>query len=194
MAAHRAVGFAATIRDELGVDVAELNLGGGIGIRYTDADHPLDIADDGTGAGRNRGAGVRASGLAMPRLAFEPGRAIIGPTMLTCYTVGTVKRRTLEGGGVRHYVSVDGGMSDNIRTALYDADYTITLANRVSQAPAAAARVVGKHCESGDVVVRDCWLPDDVGVGICWPWRPPAPTTARWRATTTWSPGRRSSP
>ena len=165
VAAHRAVGFAATIRDELGVDVAELNLGGGIGIRYTDADHPLDIADMAPALVGIVAQECERRGLAMPRLAFEPGRAIIGPTMLTCYTVGTVKRRTLEGGGVRHYVSVDGGMSDNIRTALYDADYTITLANRVSQAPAAAARVVGKHCESGDVVVRDCWLPDDVGVG-----------------------------
>src|SRR4051795_2849219 len=70
-----------------------------------------------------------------------------------------------EGGGSRTYVSVDGGMSDNIRTALYDADYTAVLANRASAAPPTRCRVVGKHCESGDIVVRDCWLPADVRPG-----------------------------
>ena len=101
----------------------------------------------------------------MPRLSVEPGRAIIGPSMLTLYEVGTVKPVELDGGLVRNYVSVDGGMSDNIRTALYDADYTVVLANRASDAPPQLSRVVGKHCESGDIVVRDCWLPADVGPG-----------------------------
>jgi diaminopimelate decarboxylase len=85
--------------------------------------------------------------------------------MLTRDEVGTVKPVQLDGGLVRNYVSVDGGMSDNIRTALYDADYTVALANRASDAPAQLSRVVGKHCESGDIVVRDCWLPADVAPG-----------------------------
>jgi diaminopimelate decarboxylase len=85
--------------------------------------------------------------------------------MCTVYTVGTVKEVRLDGGAVRTYVSVDGGMSDNIRTALYDADYSATLAGRRSTAPPVLSRVVGKHCESGDVVVKDEFLPADVGPG-----------------------------
>ncbi len=85
--------------------------------------------------------------------------------MVTLYEVGTVKRVDLGSGHSRHYVSVDGGMSDNIRTALYDAEYTVRLASRVSEAAPVLSRVVGKHCESGDVVVRDCWLPGDLAPG-----------------------------
>jgi diaminopimelate decarboxylase len=85
--------------------------------------------------------------------------------MVTVYEVGTVKSIALDGGVHRNYISVDGGMSDNIRTALYDADYTVVLANRESTAPAQLSRVVGKHCESGDIVVRDCWLPGDIQAG-----------------------------
>ena len=101
----------------------------------------------------------------MPRVAVEPGRAIAGPTTFTLYTVGTVKDVPLDHGTARRYIAVDGGMSDNIRTALYDADYSCTLASRASTAPPVLARVVGKHCESGDVVVRDEFLPGDVGRG-----------------------------
>ena len=103
----------------------------------------------------------RAAGLPVPSLAIEPGRGVVGPGTVTVYEVGTVK--AVE--GLRTFVSVDGGMSDNIRTALYDADYTVTLASRTSDAPPMLARVVGKHCESGDVVVKDAWLPADVGPG-----------------------------
>ena len=85
--------------------------------------------------------------------------------MCTVYTVGTVKRVELDGGAVRTYVSVDGGMSDNIRTALYDADYSCTLASRASDAPPVLGRVVGKHCEAGDIVVKDEFLPGDVAPG-----------------------------
>jgi diaminopimelate decarboxylase len=101
----------------------------------------------------------------VPRLAVEPGRAIVGPTTFTVYEVGTVKPVELDAGAARTYVSVDGGMSDNIRTALYDAAYSCTIASRVSDAPPVLARVVGKHCESGDVVVRDEFLPGDVRSG-----------------------------
>ena len=81
------------------------------------------------------------------------------------YEVGTIKDVVLDGGLVRRYVSVDGGMSDNIRTALYDADYTVALASRAVRRAAVLCRVVGKHCESGDIVVRDCYLPADLAVG-----------------------------
>ncbi|HYI56248.1 MAG TPA: hypothetical protein VEX57_19935, partial [Microlunatus sp.] len=107
----------------------------------------------------------------MPRLAVEPGRAIAGPGTVTLYEIGTIKPVRLGASGapgtplVRNYVSVDGGMSDNIRTALYDANYTCVLANRSSDAPPALCRVVGKHCESGDILVRDLWLPADVQPG-----------------------------
>jgi diaminopimelate decarboxylase len=88
----------------------------------------------------------------------------VGSSGITVYEVGTVKPVDL-GGRSRLYVSVDGGMSDNIRTALYGADYTVVLANRQSDAAPALSRVVGKHCESGDVVVRDAWLPADIRPG-----------------------------
>jgi diaminopimelate decarboxylase len=102
-----------------------------------------------------------AYGLPVPQLAIEPGRGIVGPSTVTVYEVGTVKQVE----GLRTFVSVDGGMSDNIRTALYDADYTAVLASRTSTAPPMLSRVVGKHCESGDIVVTDVWLPADLAPG-----------------------------
>jgi diaminopimelate decarboxylase len=165
VAAHRVVGLLARIRDEHGIELPEIDLGGGQGIAYVDGDDPQPAAEV---ASRLREIVRREcglAGLAVPRLSVEPGRAIIGPSMLTLYEVGTVKPIELDGGLRRTYVSVDGGMSDNIRTALYDADYTAVLANRLSDAPAQLSRVVGKHCESGDIVVRDCWLPADLAPG-----------------------------
>src|SRR6185437_10226259 len=106
-----------------------------------------------------------AAKLAHPRLSVEPGRAICGPTTFTLYEVGTVKPVDVGAGLLRTYVSVDGGMSDNVRTALYDASYSCTLASRASSAPPILTRVVGKHCESGDIVVKDEFLPADVGPG-----------------------------
>ncbi len=161
VAAHRVVGLLAEVRDALGDELPELNLGGGLGIAYTSADDPADVVE----MGRSLRAIVErecgAYGLALPELAIEPGRGIVGPGTVTVYEVGTVK--AVE--GVRTFVSVDGGMSDNIRTALYDADYTVVLANRDSSAGPMLSRVVGKHCESGDVVVKDAWLPADVEPG-----------------------------
>jgi diaminopimelate decarboxylase len=104
-------------------------------------------------------------GIDVPRISVEPGRAIAGPSTFTLYRAGTTKDVQLDGGGVRRYVAVDGGMSDNIRTALYDASYSCTLASRRSDARPVLSRVVGKHCESGDIVVMDEFLPRDVGAG-----------------------------
>ncbi|MBM7504274.1 diaminopimelate decarboxylase [Agromyces aurantiacus] len=144
--------------------VPELNLGGGFGIAYTEADDPRPIEVIADGIATAVADACRRQGVPVPRLAFEPGRSIIGPAGITLYTVGTVKAVPTDDGW-RHYVSVDGGMSDNIRTALYGAQYTVRLASRVSEAPPALVRVVGKHCESGDIVVDHGWLPHDVAPG-----------------------------
>jgi diaminopimelate decarboxylase len=165
VSAARVVSFAQRLWDEQGIEVEEMNLGGGMGIAYVDSDDPLDVADMALQIGEIVGKECAAAGIPLPALAFEPGRAIVGPAGITVYEVGTVKPVELDRGVVRTYVSVDGGMSDNIRTALYDADYTVVLASRESSAEPVLCRVVGKHCESGDVVVRDAWLPADLAPG-----------------------------
>ncbi|WP_308799726.1 diaminopimelate decarboxylase [Agromyces silvae] len=144
--------------------VPELNLGGGFGIAYTESDDPTPIERIADGIATAIEAACHAHGVPVPRLAFEPGRTIVGPAGITLYTVGTIKPVPIEGAW-RHYVSVDGGMSDNLRTALYGADYTVRIASRVSTAEPALVRVVGKHCESGDVVVDTGYLPHDVQPG-----------------------------
>ena len=157
--------FQGAIRDELGVELPEMDLGGGFGIAYTQQDDPADPQDLASELTAIVEHECRARGLPVPRLAIEPGRAIVGPAMCSLYEVGTVKKVALDGGAVRTYVSVDGGMSDNIRTALYDADYSATLASRASDAPVVLGRVVGKHCEAGDILVKDEFLPGDVAPG-----------------------------
>ncbi len=165
VAARRVLALHARISEELGVTMPELDLGGGFGIAYTTQDDPSDPAQLATEMSKIVEHECKALGIDQPRLSIEPGRAIVGPSVCTVYTVGTVKPVTLDGGAVRTYVSVDGGMSDNIRTALYDADYSCTLANRHSDDEPVLARVVGKHCEAGDIVVKDEFLPGDVAPG-----------------------------
>jgi diaminopimelate decarboxylase len=106
-----------------------------------------------------------AAGLPVPTIAVEPGRAVAGPGTVTLYEVGTVKDVTVDNATRRRYISVDGGMSDNIRTSLYQAEYDCRLVSRTSDADAVMARVVGKHCESGDIVIKNTWMPADVGPG-----------------------------
>jgi diaminopimelate decarboxylase len=165
VAARRVLALQARISSELGVTLPEMDLGGGFGIAYTTQDDPADPAQLATEMSKIVEHECRALGIPEPRLSIEPGRAIVGPAMCTVYTVGTVKSVHLDGGAVRTYVSVDGGMSDNIRTALYDADYSCTVASRASEALPVLARVVGKHCEAGDIVVKDEFLPGDVRPG-----------------------------
>jgi len=165
VAAHRVVELAAQVRDEHGVEVDELNLGGGLGIAYVSDDDPPDVAAFAAALRVIVERECSAYGLRVPRIGVEPGRALVGPSTLTLYEVGTVKDVELDGGHHRAYVSVDGGMSDNVRTALYDAEYTVTLASRRSSAAPMLARVVGRHCETGDVVVKDAWLPGDLAPG-----------------------------
>jgi diaminopimelate decarboxylase len=161
VAAERMVALLAAVRDEHGLELPELDLGGGQGIAYTSADDPMPVEQHADDLRAVVSRACAAVGLAVPRLAVEPGRAIAGPTTVTLYEVGTVKELP----GLRTWVSVDGGMSDNIRTALYDAEYTAVLAGRRSEAAPRTVTVCGKHCESGDVVVRDVPLPDDVAPG-----------------------------
>ncbi|MGZ4433203.1 MAG: diaminopimelate decarboxylase [Trebonia sp.] len=161
VAAHRVVELAARIRAEHGVVVSELDLGGGFGIAYTPEDDPPEVKSLAAGLRAIVTAQCGAFGVPVPRLTIEPGRGIVGPSTVTLYEVGTIK----DVDGIRTYVSVDGGMSDNIRTALYDAAYTCVLASRFSAAPAMLSRVVGRHCESGDIVVRHCYLPSDLAPG-----------------------------
>lgn len=161
VAAARLVTLMAQARRDLGVEMAELDLGGGLGIAYVSSDDPEPLAVLATRLLEIVRTECARHDVPVPRVAVEPGRALVGPAMITVYRVGTVK----DVDGIRTYVSVDGGMSDNIRTALYDAEYTVTLANRAPSAPLTLARVVGKHCESGDVVVRDAWLPHDIRPG-----------------------------
>ena len=165
VAARRVLELHARISEELGVQLPQLDLGGGFGIAYTTQDDPADPAQLATEITKIVRDECLLRGLEVPRLSIEPGRAVVGPAMCTVYEVGTIKAVELDGGAVRTYVSVDGGMSDNIRTALYDADYSCTLANRTSEEPPLLSRVVGKHCESGDIVVMDEFLPGDVAPG-----------------------------
>ncbi|MGW3628039.1 diaminopimelate decarboxylase [Streptomyces sp. NPDC000880] len=161
VAAHRVVRLLAEIRDEHGVELPEIDLGGGLGIAYTSDDDPREPHDIAKALGEIVTRECEAAKLRTPRISVEPGRAIVGPTAFTLYEVGTIKPLD----GLRTYVSVDGGMSDNIRTALYDAEYSVALVSRTSDAAPMLVRVVGKHCESGDIVVKDAFLPADLAPG-----------------------------
>ncbi|HEV7359636.1 MAG TPA: diaminopimelate decarboxylase [Mycobacterium sp.] len=169
LAARRVLGLLQEVVGQFGVDrtaqISTVDLGGGLGISYLASDDPppmAELAAKLTTIISNESAAV---GLPTPRLVVEPGRAIAGPGTITLYEVGTVKDVEVSTTALRRYVSVDGGMSDNIRTALYDAQYDARLVSRISDAPATLARIVGKHCESGDIVVRDTWVPGDLGPG-----------------------------
>ena len=161
VAAHRVLELAVRIRDEHRMEIDELDLGGGFGIAYTDEDSAPEVKELAQSIRDIVDRQCRAAGLSRPRLTVEPGRGIAGPGTITIYEVGTIK----DVDGLRTYVSVDGGMSDNIRTALYDATYTCALVSRASDAPPMLTRVVGKHCESGDIVVRHAYLPSDLAPG-----------------------------
>ncbi|MFJ5546596.1 diaminopimelate decarboxylase [Streptomyces sp. NPDC093225] len=159
-ALRRLVGLLARVRDLHGVALPELDLGGGHGIAYRPGEPALDVP---AFAARLRAelarccAGAR---LPVPRLAVEPGRAVVGPAGVALYRVLSVKH-----GGARVFVAVDGGMSDNPRPALYGVRYAPRLVGRRSSAPLRRADVVGRHCEAGDVLAADAPLPGDVRPG-----------------------------
>lgn len=169
VAAHRVIGLLRDVVSEFGVEktsqMSVIDLGGGLGISYVPQDDPppmQELADKLLAIVESESAAV---GLPTPKLVVEPGRAIAGPGTVTLYEVGTVKDVAISATAQRRYVSVDGGMSDNIRPALYDAEYDARLVSRTSDAAATLARIVGKHCETGDIVVRDTWVSDDIAPG-----------------------------
>lgn len=157
----------------------EVDLGGGYSVAYTDGEDSMDIDVELARLADSVTAINRALGMPAPAISFEPGRWIVAPAGVTLYRVGTIKHVLFSGDGHGHqptdnagnpiservYVSVDGGMSDNIRPALYGADYTAKLANRAGSDETMLARVVGMHCESGDIVVHECRLPADLKRG-----------------------------
>ncbi len=184
LAAVKLLEFLAAMQDKYSIVLPELDLGGGYGIAYTPVDTPRPAAE----IAQAMAAVVRSKcaelGIDAPRISIEPGRAIVGSSTFTLYEVGTLKTvrvdvpaegaaetaATARAGAEnvthpRRYVSVDGGMSDNARPVLYDADYSAILASRTTGAAPQLSRVVGKHCESGDIVVRDVYLPEDVAAG-----------------------------
>jgi diaminopimelate decarboxylase len=181
LAAQKLLTFLAAVQAKYSIILPELDLGGGYGIAYTPVDTPRPAAD----IAQAMAAVVRSKcaelGITAPRISIEPGRAIVGSSTFTLYEVGTLKTVRVDAPAdgdaaagentaqnvthPRRYVSVDGGMSDNARPVLYDADYSAILASRTSAAAPQLSRVVGKHCESGDIVVRDVYLPEDVAAG-----------------------------
>ena len=163
--ARKMLALRAELQAVTGYLLPELDLGGGYGIAYVPSETPIDVPALARDLAAVVGSVCDELGTPVPRISIEPGRSVVGSTTVTLYTVGVVKPVTLEDGSVRTYVSVDGGMSDNIRPALYEAEYTARLANRTGSAETVAARVVGKHCESGDIVISDIELPADVARG-----------------------------
>lgn len=144
-------------KESLGFEATVLDIGGGMGVRYTD-ERTLGVAELAADVLAELEAGCRERGLPVPELLVEPGRAIVSGSAITLYRVGSIK----EVPGIRRFVAVDGGMSDNIRPALYGSRYTIALASRSSDAVERAVTIVGRHCESGDELARDVGLPEDL--------------------------------
>jgi diaminopimelate decarboxylase len=164
-AAKKLIGLLARYRDTYGEELSELDLGGGYGIAYIPGEMTLDPYQVLPELADVVKAECSAVNISLPRISIEPGRAIVGPTTTTLYTVGTTKQVALDGDLTRRYVSVDGGMSDNIRPALYEAEYLAIIANRLPLGPTCNTRIVGKHCESGDIVIRSIELSADTAPG-----------------------------
>jgi len=165
LAADRLISLLAKYRDAYGKELPELDLGGGYGIAYLPEDETLEPGEVMPALRSAVTAACEKHKLSIPMISIEPGRAIVGPTTFTLYEVGTTKDVVLEDGATRRYISVDGGMSDNIRPSLYDAQYHAVIAQRASTAKSISSRVVGKHCETGDIVIRDISLPADIAPG-----------------------------
>lgn len=165
IATDRLLGFLARYRDEFKVQLPELDLGGGFGIAYVKGEVTVEPHDVLPAIRKAVEKACQKYSLDIPKISLEPGRNIVGPTMFTLYEVGTVKDVVVNPDVIRKYVSVDGGMSDNARTALYDAQYSAVIAQRQSTAPLALSRLVGKHCETGDIIINEIELPADIAPG-----------------------------
>lgn len=153
--------FAAQMKEETGYEARVLDLGGGYGVRYTAAQPVIDIAANIASVGAYVACRCAELGVAVPEIWLEPGRSIVADAGMTLYTVGSVKHIP----GYRTYVSVDGGMTDNIRSALYGAKYTFLPVGRATEERDMTATVVGRCCESGDVLQTEVPLPSGIGRG-----------------------------
>jgi diaminopimelate decarboxylase len=167
LAAERLLTVLKTYKDKFGKELANLNLGGGYGIAYTDGEKSLSPKDLIPRIAKKIKEFCPSNKLSEPMILIEPGRAIVGPAMSTLYSVGTLKQVQMEDKSKRTYISVDGGMSDNIRPALYEAKYQALVANRSPKIEVIeeSARLVGKHCETGDILIFDQEFPSDIKVG-----------------------------
>jgi diaminopimelate decarboxylase len=163
--ASRMIGLRAEFAQSSGFEMPEVDLGGGYGIAYTPGGEAMPIRKAARVIAGSMAKALKAGKGSWPRISIEPGRAIAGPAGITVYTVGVTKTVRLKGRKKRRYIAVDGGMSDNMRPITYGAEYTAALASRESDADLVPSRVVGKHCESGDILVRDIDLPDDIARG-----------------------------
>ena len=165
LATTRLIELSAKFRDEFNQELSELDLGGGYGIAYVAGERTFDPDKVMAALAKLVTSECERHLLKVPRISIEPGRAIAGPTTTTLYEVGTTKDVELDNAAQRRYIAVDGGMSENIRPGLYGAKYWTILANRSSTANQINSRVVGKHCESGDIIIREIDLPSDIAPG-----------------------------
>lgn len=147
--------FIKEAKDKLGYEVRQLDTGGGLGIRYLAHDEPSTIDAYARTIVRGVADGAAKHGLTVPKIMVEPGRSIVGNAGVTLYKIGTIK----EIPGIRTYVSVDGGMSDNLRPMLYKAVYDAIIANKADAPASAKVTVAGKHCESGDILIEEAIIP-----------------------------------
>lgn len=161
MSADIMLSFIADIREKFGYTAKELDLGGGYGVRYLDSDPYIDIADNIRQVAEHIKAACKRLSLPVPTILLEPGRSIVADAGMTLYTVGSIKRLD----GYKNYVSVDGGMSDNPRFALYGAPYTVVLPEKMHESCDFECSVVGKCCESGDILQENVKLPQSVKRG-----------------------------
>ncbi|MBF6476991.1 diaminopimelate decarboxylase, partial [Nocardia cyriacigeorgica] len=165
LAAERVLGLYAEIWKTQGVALGYLDLGGGYGIAYMPGESPLDV----NAVARDLLAAVQEVadelGIAAPTVVVEPGRAIAGPSAVTVYTAGVIKDVDTSYTTSRRYIAVDGGMSDNIRPSLYGALYDARVVNRFTDGALTDTRLVGSHCESGDILVEEASWPDDIAPG-----------------------------
>lgn len=165
LAAERVLELYSKIHNELGVTLPELDLGGGYGIAYTAAEEPLNVAEVAHDLLTAVGKTAAELGIEAPTVLVEPGRAIAGPAGVTVYEVGTIKDVSVDENSKRRYISVDGGMSDNIRPALYGSEYDARVISRFTEGEPINTRVVGSHCESGDILINEEVYPSDITTG-----------------------------